>query len=931
MAATKISPQAMDALRAQIIARMAREGLKVPPKPINEALLPQPGPQELFVNSTCDIVGTGGGAGGGKCGRIPPRDAPWYTEDMETKVLTPKGFKLLGDIEVGDQVTNPDGTTATVIATHFPKDQQFYRVTFSDGASVEAGADHLWGVRNATNRKRDKVPIGPVPQGMSEVDEWNFRYFQRYAVVTTTELFEQFSRGDALAVPLTSPCTFTRPSGRWPILPPYTIGVLIGDGSMSGSSVSWTKPDEFVVEKVAKDIAHLGLMVTEQSEADRHGIARPVASEVESAQELLRRVGLMGTHSYDRFIPDYYKMGSIETRYAIINGLMDTDGSVDDRGHVEYSTASKQLAEDVQWVLRSLGYTATISVKAEPKIGDIIHRPSYRIYVRGNNMKRLFTLPRKLSRMKDRVGVGSGSTGDLWVDNRIVSIEPTVVEDGKCITVDNPNHLYVTDDFIVTHNTYSILLDALRYVNNPKFGAVVFRREGVQIRSEGGLWDTSTQIFPHVGAVPREHNLDWKFPSGASVTFNALQHETDILNWQGSQICGIYFDEATHFSRKQFIYMMSRNRSDCGIKPYIRLTFNPDPDSWVFDLFGPWVNPEHPKFGAKGGDILWMKNVKGEFTWVPEGTPNAKSITFIPSLVHDNKKLLEANPEYLDNLQNLADTDRERLLEGRWTSLRTEGALWSEDDLGWEGFRLPPAFVKTADGPKFVPPADIAYIAIGVDPTFADPDAAKNPEKELDKCGVIVAGVDNDGIGYVFYDGTIQSKAEDYVNFVAKLYKLFDADIISVESYGGGQVVTQLFDIMYGPTLNVKATPFKRGDKASRARPVAMLYKRGKVHHCGKFPALEHQMKNWDPRNKNARSPNNIDALVWAFDALGLCNSIDVQPTSRMKYNLVHNEDDDEAETDKYLDALNRYGEAIREGAPPRGYLPGGLVSMLSA
>jgi len=852
---------------------------------------------------------------------------------METKVLTPKGFKLLGDVNVGDQVTNPDGTVATVIATHFPKNQQFYRVTFSDGASVEVGHDHLWGVRNASVRKRRKVAVGPVPENMSPTDEWNFRYFQRYSVVTTTQLLEMFNEGDALAVPLTSPCVLTCVPGRWPTLPPYTVGVLIGDGSISHDTVSWSKPDEYIVDKIAAELDPIDLLVTSKEDSIRHGIVRRHKSLKESAQVMLQRVGLMGTHSWDRFIPQRYKVATIEDRYALINGLMDTDGYVDERGHVEYSTASKVLAEDVQWVLRSLGYTATIHIKEEPKIGNVVYRPSYRIYVRGNNMKRLFTLPRKHERLKDRTGVGSGSTGDLWADNRIVSIEPTVVEDGKCIAVDNPNRLYITDDFIVTHNTYAVLLQPIKHLNNPGFGGVVLRRDSEQIRKEGGLWDTSSIIYPQVRGKPKETTLEWSFPSGASITFAAIQYDADVLKWQGTQICYLAFDEATHFTSKQFWYMLSRNRSVCGVKPYVRLTFNPDPDSWVYELFGPWVDPLHPNYGAKPNEVLHFMRSKGVIQWVPEGTPKSKSITFIPAKIHDNKILMEGDPDYLANLEALDETDRLRLLEGMWAAAAKEGALWEIADHTWEGFKLPPCLFRNADGQKvFKPPADMVRISIGIDPTFADPDARKNPEKTLDKCGIIVSGVDTQGQVYVLFDGTCQSKAESFIKMAAELYKIFEADVIIVEAYGGGEVVKQMFDVMYpGGKYNVQLSPFKRGDKAARAKPTSMLYKVGRIHHCGELRALEHQQLNWDPR-VNGKSPNNIDALVWSIDGLNLGNLFELESHNRITLNLGDNEtngENDDNNDDEYFAALSELAEAEPQRKTAFGYVGDDSVSML--
>src|SRR5690606_2742766 len=132
--------------------------------------------------------------------------------------------------------------------------------------------------------------------------------------------------------------------------------------------------------------------------------------------------------------------------------------------------------------------------------------------------------------------------------------------------------------------SWALLLEPLRHIHNPKFGGVIFRRESKQVTNEGGLWDESEKIYPLVGAKPRVGDLQWVFPSGCCLTFAHLQHETDKLSWQGSQIAFIGFDELTHFTRTQFFYMLSRNRSLCGVAPYIRATTNPDADSWVAEF-----------------------------------------------------------------------------------------------------------------------------------------------------------------------------------------------------------------------------------------------------------------------------------------------------------------------------------------------------------
>lgn len=213
--------------------------------------------------------------------------------------------------------------------------------------------------------------------------------------------------------------------------------------------------------------------------------------------------------------------------------------------------------------------------------------------------------------------------------------------------------------------TYALLIEFTRHIRNPLFGAVIFRRTSEQIRIEGGLWDEAVQMYVPLGARSREQQLDFKFPSGSAITLDSLQHEQDKLQFQGAQICGMGFDELTHFSESQFFYLLSRNRSTCGVRPYVRATTNPDAHSWVKEFLAPWLDVQHPD-AAESGEIRWMTRDGGEITWHRQYVDGAKSVTFIRASIYDNRKLLEADPGYLDNLKALSLVDRRRLLDGDW-------------------------------------------------------------------------------------------------------------------------------------------------------------------------------------------------------------------------------------------------------------------------
>jgi predicted phage terminase large subunit-like protein len=246
--------------------------------------------------------------------------------------------------------------------------------------------------------------------------------------------------------------------------------------------------------------------------------------------------------------------------------------------------------------------------------------------------------------------------------------------------------------------TWALLMEPLRHANNPQFGAVFFRRTLKQVRNEGGLWDESEKLYPLLAAKPNTApDMAWKFPSGASVSFAHLEHEKNKLDWQGAQIPLECFDELTHFTATQFWYLLSRNRSMCGVRPYVRATCNPDADSWVAKFIAWWIDPITGfAIPERAGVLRWFVRIGDTIVWadspeelahytapdengVPKPIP-AKSVTFIPAKLSDNKALMAADPGYLANLMALPTVERERLLGGNWKIRPAAGLLFQR---GW--------------------------------------------------------------------------------------------------------------------------------------------------------------------------------------------------------------------------------------------------------
>lgn len=242
--------------------------------------------------------------------------------------------------------------------------------------------------------------------------------------------------------------------------------------------------------------------------------------------------------------------------------------------------------------------------------------------------------------------------------------------------------------------SYALLMEPLRHINVPGFGAVAFRRTMPQITTEGGLWETALSLYTKLGATYIQGPYRITFPAKTKVEFHHLQYEETVRAWDGSQIPLILFDELQHFTERQFFYMLSRNRTMCDVVPYVRATCNPDPVSFLRKFLSWWIDDETGlPIKERSGKLRWMVRLKNQVFWADtrqelidqfKETYNEeelcpKSVTFIPALLDDNPTLMEHNPEYRANLLALPEYEQQRLLRGNWNARPRAGDLFKRE------------------------------------------------------------------------------------------------------------------------------------------------------------------------------------------------------------------------------------------------------------
>lgn len=347
-----------------------------------------------------------------------------------TQVRIPGGWKPIEALKLGDEVIGQDGKPTKVIGVYPQGKVPMYEVTFRDGRTTTVCGEHLWKV----------YYVNTTPN-------------KRWRVVDTKEMLRLINMPNPrVYIPLCEP--EDTPEVDLPI-PPYTLGALLGDGCFSNNTITLSKYDKDLFENVANEFPE-NLVFSEVDDLTKRIVRRDNKLDHDYI-DALRKLGLMGLTSESKFIPDVYLNSSIEQRWKLLQGLMDTDGSVNSiktGGATAYCSVSYRLATAVRDLVRSLGGQAkitsrfcTYSYKGDKKTG----REAFEVNIRMKTPSKLFNIARKKARTNDDNQYASG------LKLQVMSIKGVGMDEGTCISVDNEDKLFVVNDYIVTHNTLTSL------------------------------------------------------------------------------------------------------------------------------------------------------------------------------------------------------------------------------------------------------------------------------------------------------------------------------------------------------------------------------------------------------------------------------------------------------------------------------------------
>ena len=382
--------------------------------------------------------------------------------ESNTKIYTPSGTKKIGDLTVGEKVIGSDGNSYNVIGVYPQGIKDLYRVTFNDGYSILCCDEHIWSVSTSANGNnsnlRKTLTIDLTLKQLIDKDLQIKRIEGKNNKLQPTYYISKTGQ-PKWQIPIVKPINFNN-TNKLPINP-YLLGLLIGDGGISGKSIRFSSIDDEIINTIKKIIPEDLEITKVKGDNCDYSIVTKIGRK-NSLTNNLKELGLMGCTSIDKFIPEIYKFSSIEDRLSILQGLMDTDGFCNKSRKnneflgTEFCSISEKLVDDVIEIVHSLGGIARKSSRIPKYTYKGIKQEGKRAY-RVNIKLQGDMNPFRMERKKNLYNPPKKYKVGRYIKN----IELERKGHAVCISVDSPDKLYVAEHCIVTHNTTSAVIGAL--------------------------------------------------------------------------------------------------------------------------------------------------------------------------------------------------------------------------------------------------------------------------------------------------------------------------------------------------------------------------------------------------------------------------------------------------------------------------------------
>jgi len=561
----------------------------------------------LLRDDNIDLVTIQSAAGKGKA------------QPLYSKVLTPSGFVEMRNLNIDDYVINSNGVP-TKINGIFPQGKiDTYEVTFNDGSKTRCCDDHLWTVSLKNSKKWKVKKLSEIKNNLYDYKRERLNWF----------------------IPMTNPIEFDRGYTKLPI-DPYLLGVIIGDGCTRSGSITISSNDTEIINECNSRIdSSLEIKKIPKKKYDyiisqkNRKISGKKGELTNVIKKDLINLDLFGKMSYEKFIPYIYKFSNINDRIELLKGLFDTDGYIDKNNKcVDFYTSSDKLVKDVEFIVRSLGGKTKIyhkkNIKYEYKVGKNYDNFSRLVATFPENI-----CPFKLKRKSDVYN----STNRYPPSRAIKKIDYIGREYSQCISIESNDSMYITDDFIVTHNTYLSLAAAFyltfqKNTSENNYEKIYIIKSNYEIGNDLGYLPGTVEekMYPYfkpvqelIGKLNKNRQIPHKYLDEKNIYGMSKEFveflPINYLRGMNLENCIVICEEMQNLSRSDARSLLSRMGENVKCvctgdiaqidNPY--LTKSNNAMNWMVKLFK--GEPNYSHFVLKGkktrGPICQMVNDKG--------------------------------------------------------------------------------------------------------------------------------------------------------------------------------------------------------------------------------------------------------------------------------------------------------------------------------
>ena len=647
------------------------------------AFIAQSGAQEFGLSNTADIVVFGGNRGGGKA------------NSYNTLVVTPKGYKKMGDLELGDEICTPYDGVQKVSGIYEQGWQYAYKVYFDDETEVVCMDSHRFWARLSEKEDFRELTARQI--------------FDRYVINARYPVSLRIDVMEYAEIPLCGEVKMNEDMtpDKLPIHP-FVLGHISSDGTWTfGNNSAELQGGNHYSSYY---LSTLGYKTAKKPRSKNKWHVCGLPNEIIDQITKKRK-------RHDAWIPDVYKTASVQSRWEYLQGIMSICGkSMPGRKTPGpyICLKNKRLIYEIADMARSLGVYVRIfeEVEDQDKFGW------WKVHFKAPNNADMF--PRCKGNYKNEAKVNANKAKSPYtkgvLTKKILQIKKyNVKRQFRCITVTGKDHLYLTEGFNINHNTVTMLMEPIYDIGKKHFNGIIFRKNKDDFEN---IINESLRWFAGMGKYNKsKDDMTWYFRSGAKLglTIYDMPMSDFDTKYRGQQFAYIGIDELPQMPFEMFKFLMTSNRNTVGVHSRILGTCNPDPLSWLRKFIDWWIGKEdtvysdgqtHPELKGfaipeRNGavrycympddsvdNIIWGNTPEEVYeqcreliddAWDPDWEQYGytktsffvKSVTFIKASLNDNKALLKNDPSYIASLLNQPPEIRAREFEGNWDVVKT--------------------------------------------------------------------------------------------------------------------------------------------------------------------------------------------------------------------------------------------------------------------